>query len=464
VGYTNPRNLALWTSADTLEILNTYDAEGNLTFARRSAEQNGYLTSDMTTTYAYDRANRPAAVTNSGKDSTVYDPAGNVVRTITARGHTLIMTYDALDRLIRRQVPQVDYAQAGCLEQGLGSGCGYRFPLYANLNGTDLRIAARTDTFAYDNGGNMIRAWNTFSHVSRTYNLDGTVASDTLRLRKYGDSTDTQFITHVYGMTFGYDLDGRRTRLTHPTNIDPGSAVDQIYTYDATGALLSVRDVKNNYFRFSYDAQGRPDSLAYPGGWERYEYDGDGRLIERTDNAGGSELQHDYLGYDQRGMIATVAGISWTATNVYSGLGKLVMYDAQKNWNGERVAEEYRPDGLSGLTWRRNLGSSQDPEHHYINDIVQSRLRAIVGFWPTGAGAAGLFSGYHLQRLRLGGQRPLLALAAVLLESSGPLLAGGAGPPGERQLLCGRWEARRPAAVPGLDQLLRRRGEAAGRV
>ena len=388
VRYTNPRMLQDSALPDLLEVVNTYDAEGNLTFTRRYADQNAYLTSEMRTTYTYDRANRPVTVTNSGKDSTVYDPAGNVVRTITARGHIITMTYDSLNRLIRRQVPQVDYAQAGCTEHGLVSGCGFVFPFYPNLNGTDLRIAARTDTFTYDSGGNMARAWNNFARVSRTYNLDGTVATDTLRLRKYGDTTDTAFLTHVYVTTFGYDLEGRRSRLTHPTNIDPGSAVDQLYTYDATGALLSVRDVKSNYFRFYYDAQGRPDSLTSPGGWERYTYDADGRMIARTDNAGGSLLQRDSLTYDQRGMIATVAyvggSIGWTASNVYSGLGKLVLYDAQGSPSG-RIAEEYRPDGLSSVTWRRNLATAgYDPEHQYNYDLIQSRIMTIVGIWPTG--------------------------------------------------------------------------------
>jgi RHS repeat-associated protein len=385
VRYTNPRSMPDSTVPESLVVSNTYDAEGNLTNVWRYVDQDGSLTTSLATSSTYDRANRAVTVTNSGKDSTVYDPAGNAVRTITARGHTLTMQYDALDRLIRREVPQVDYPQATCGDMGFPSGCGFYAPLYPNFNVTALRIATRVDTFAYDVGGNLTRAWNDFARVSRTYNLDGTIATDTLRLRDY---SGTGFTTHVYGLSLGYDLNDRRTRLTHPTNIDPANAVDQLYAYTTTGALASVRSVKNNYYRFFYDAQDRLDSLKSPGGWERYEYDADGRRIERTDWAGSATLQHDVMSYDQRGAIATATSSGgvrgWNASNVYSGLGQLVLYDAQSITTFDRLAEEFRPDGLSSQKWRRvlNQQGSPDPEHEYRYDIT-GRLTRIVGVWPA---------------------------------------------------------------------------------
>src|SRR5439155_8108092 len=136
-------------------------------------------------------------------DSTVYDGAGNAVKVITRRAHTITVTYDVLNRLIQRVTPAVTYPPWNPYAKNEI----WYFPLYCadgsggltvgNYSGTcSLPIADETETFTYDTVCNIVTAANSAARMRRRYNRNGTIAGDTLIILPY-EGTDTTL--NVYG-------------------------------------------------------------------------------------------------------------------------------------------------------------------------------------------------------------------------------------------------------------------------
>jgi RHS repeat-associated protein len=341
-----------------------YDPDGRAHSITRTAQTGGTTTLAITTTWRYDAAGRkvaevapdstPSVLSDNPVDSTAYDAAGNVVAVATRRmdagGHalTIRMTYDALNRLKTRVVPDVQYtprtegiaAQSGMVTD---TARNRPYPQYPNDGAGGYRIAGDTTYFDYDAAtGLMVSARNPYAHVSRSYLSNGALAAETDSVRTWADlASGGSFATHVYAFGWQYDLNGRRTVLVHPTTLVPNLQAGQVvrdrtsYGYDpATGALSQVTDVMGNTFRFAYDAAGQPDSVFLPGGVnEIYDYDTDGRLVRHRVQNTGTSLPHHFpnpwlrdtgYGYDAQGRLLST-GNSFlstdTLTATYSGLG-----------------------------------------------------------------------------------------------------------------------------------------------
>ena len=375
--------------AESLFVANTYDAVGNpLTVIREGAPNpNNYL--PVVSRFSYDNANRMVTEEQFGRtDSTVYDQAGNVVRTVSSGGDTLLLRYDPLNRLTRRVVPGKDYAQSGCAEHGMSvftifCADSLIFPLYPN-NGTGLRIAADTARLAYDAAGNILTADNRYARIARTYNPNGTLATDSTRIRKYADSTSAAaFATHVYGLSFTYDLNGRRETFAHPNPLAPPGAGSQVYSYAPHGALGMVQSVLGDDYGFSYDAEGRLRELAYPGGTETRSYDNGGRLVRRSEQAA-FLLRSDSMTYDSRGRMLEIAQVGsptnfWAGTVQYSGLGHLV-FSLGTDAAGQALTEEFAVDPQGNRVFTASgLGSNEREVHRVSEYDALGRLVRVVG-------------------------------------------------------------------------------------
>ncbi len=149
----------------------------------------------------------------------------------------------------------------------------------------------------------------------------------------------------MYGLAYGYDLDGRRLWLKHPRQLAPqvgGVPKDSAaYAYHGTtGLLTTVRDVLGNSFQYVYDNESRLDSLSYPGnvGAKMASYDADGNLTRRleTDRSTAptavrfatTALREELLYPDARAKLDSVwnrAGYKDSTQLVYTGLGQLVV-------------------------------------------------------------------------------------------------------------------------------------------
>ncbi|MGH7719357.1 MAG: RHS repeat-associated core domain-containing protein [Gemmatimonadaceae bacterium] len=329
------------SASATALVQSFYDPEGNLDSLFRWPEPDPNAIGVIKTRSHYDRMSRKIVdVAADGRaDTLVYDPAGSVVEHRTRRGDRIVMAYDALDRLTQRIVPAVSYRDT---TSRLGST---RYPLYPNCNSTWLCISGDTVTITYDVVGNVLTADNRDARIRRTYNANGTLATDTLWIRTYAElNAGGNFTTHVYGLRFGYDLNGRRVWLKHPTSVAPraltGTAMydSTAYRYDLIiGQLAAVRDVLGNEFRYVYDVEGRPDTLYSPGDiFEKRAYDTDSRLVarvQRNNSTVGSLIAHESslmrqeaLELDIRGKVLRATnpvGMRDTVTSTYSGLGML---------------------------------------------------------------------------------------------------------------------------------------------
>ena len=169
------------------------------------------------------------------------------------------------------------------------------------------------------------------------YYNNGLIKAETLAVRTYNGA---DFSKHVYGAGYEYDLNGRRSALTYPTQLTttPGGTFNRVrYQYDpGTGALASVTDLQNSVFTFAYDRQTRVDSIVLPGRIiRRFGYDGASRLnndfvLNRDSTTHGhfttTRLRETALGLNSRGDIlvtANAAGKGDTLTARYYGLGYL---------------------------------------------------------------------------------------------------------------------------------------------
>lgn len=393
----------------TRVVLNHYNAEGALDSLSTWSSPN--VIDTFKTRWVYDRAGRVIKeIAHDGMaDSTVYDPAGNPVRVITRRGDTLTMEYDALNRLKKRRIPAVRYDS---VTQGMAAresarylwipGTTHWYPLYPNDPSGGYSIAADSALFDYDALGNITVANNGDAQVSRRYYPGGALKSDTLRIRTVNGS---DFNTHVYGIEYAYDLNGRRTDLIHPSNLRSGTPRDRTsYVYDAqTGLLKTVVDLLGNAFRYEYDAEGRLVSLTLPGGIrEGYAYDGDGRLTRHEVLNGSTspykwsepKLRDATLRYDGRDKLThtlNAAGTRDTLLASYDGLGHLIGSSFSSHGHEyltgvpvtSRVAEAFRYDALGNLLYSESGTTREYPadppsfflrNKYYIYDASSGRL------------------------------------------------------------------------------------------
>ena len=323
--------------AQRLILRNEYDTEGNPTLAERtiSPEYTPTALGPITTRWAYDRAGRKIRETapNGEKDSLVYDPAGNLTRWYTRRRdaagnpYMIQMAYDTLNRLRERFVPQVRYPLR---RQSIATLTG--LVDLSEVPYDSVSIAATTTRFWYNVMGQLDSASNSDATVRRRYFPNGLIRHDSLSIRWY-DTTSSN--THPYGLTYEYDLSGRRVALIHPNALAPrqgGTVFDRTsYTYDSiTGFPVKIVDPLGSRFAFQYNIRDELASITYPfhpnGGTEQYGYDGDGRRATHV-VAYGAAIRSTTYRYDARDkLLGWSNGVMMkdTVTSRYSGLGHLV--------------------------------------------------------------------------------------------------------------------------------------------
>jgi RHS repeat-associated protein len=381
--------------AETVTVRNTYDRDLLASVERWSSpDRNGI--GIVTTRWRYDAAGRKVAEIAPGsspgaemKDSTTYDAAGNVVATRSRRGYTITLQYDALGRMTRRVIPAVSYPATQWITGSPSHVETWSFPQFkpngsgalevANDGTAGLEIPADTQSFAYDVAGNLLTAVNNDARVRRSYNPNGTLRADTLKIRTY---TGTDTTTHVYGLQYAYDLDGRRVHLTHPANlaprIGPYAYADVAYTYnDSTGALRSVTDPFGNEFLYTYQADGQLARVER-GVTEEFRYDLDGRLRRRTEMRGGATIHSDSMVMDARGKVMQAYSLADSTRNDYSGLGMLTHSYSDRYTRNDDGEEVILLDPLG------NMAVSQQVNVDNRHDLYPSTFR--VSRYQAGTG------------------------------------------------------------------------------
>jgi RHS repeat-associated protein len=376
------------TSPETLTVATFYNRESVIDSVRRSMSPDTNHIGRATTGYRYDPAYRVISEIDplGAVDSYQYDPAGNRIKWTTRRHSLTVMsTYDLLNRLIQRITPQVSYVLEKSAEFP-----GETFPdtLYANSSG-GYTIRADTATFNYDPVGHITSAVNGDAQVRRTYYLDGSVATDTLAIRTY---TGNNFTTHVYGLGYTYDLDGRRTRLARPHSLTaPPPSDTTYYTYDPLiGKLATVTDFYRKSYTYTYDLASRPATLTSPGHvTDSWTYDGDSRLFTRLEKgtqlggpAADSIMHSDRYTYDWRDKEISVEGLVDSTEFLFTALGNLYKSYTMDSL-GFTDVESGGPDPLGNHGIRnyqsRRLGAMATDNYLYQYEAKSGRLMGASG-------------------------------------------------------------------------------------
>ena len=343
---------SFFTAAETLWVRKRFDPEGSLDSLSRWATPNPAGLSVHTTRYHHDGAGRVnAEVAPDGqRDSTAYDPTGNVVAQVTRGGDTLTFVYDVLNRLEKRITRAKPYPYMGT------APTVWHFPMYREdasgelntLNGGSggnfgLTIPRDTAVFTYDSVGNILTADNRDARITRTYFRGGPLQTETQRLRTYVGADFTQ---HIYTLQYAYDLNLRRVSLTHPSQLLPaGASAPAVSHFNPIGQLDTLRDVFGSAYAFEYDPDGQLTQMTGARA-EQFFYDADGRQIRRVD-----PLHTDTLRYDARGKVLRAGTMADSTHSRYAGLGAVAWSQTRRYEDlGTHPEEQYVTDAFGNAT------------------------------------------------------------------------------------------------------------------
>ncbi|MDR0787639.1 MAG: hypothetical protein LBG44_07210 [Gemmatimonadota bacterium] len=288
---------------------------------------------------------------------TSYDAAGNPISVSSGGSPAVLMTYDQLDRLVRKIVPSVSFPDSPWCYSLCDTVPGIvpkpaPATMHFPFKSAGLVIPADTANFTYDAvTGTMRSATNRYSRVGRSYYPNGALRGDTLTVK--GESTFRYYL----GIT--YDRNGRRTSLGQNGVYGP-----QGYQYDLqTGALTVIKDIFGKSYTYSWNVRNELTQLTLPNGIaENYTYDREGRLLTRSATGGQSGVAalvgaYSYI-YDQRGKVLQDSYNSKVTGYAYSGLGYLMSVGHPNEKEEFRVAPDgyvkanaYRPVNDSRHEW-----------------------------------------------------------------------------------------------------------------
>lgn len=304
---------------------------------------------------AFDPSTQATALASAGSVNTNdfeqygYDNAGNRTSLRKRDGNTIGYTYNGRNFLVTKDLP--------------GTTTGDVYYTY-DLRG--LRTSAR---FGSATGQGVIDAWDGFGRkISSTINLGGVTRA----------------------LTYQYDDDGNRTRITYPN----GSDYVQ-YDYDGNDRMSALRPNGGSTLTISYNWKGQRARIDRPNSVPTiYGYDDIGRL---------NSLSHDLFG----------TANDYAETLVYNPASQIISRQVGTDlyaWiGGANGSKGYAPDGLNrygsvaGVTYGYDLNGNltSDGTTTYTYD-VENRLTGASGaktatisydplgrIFQTGGGAAG---------------------------------------------------------------------------
>ena len=278
-----------------------------------------------------------------------------------------------------------------------------------------------------DEDGNAIAyAYDPFGNLLETEDSEGNKIANTFNVRGFRESIDdpdsgeTAFEYNALGelieqtdakgqeITFEYDLIGRLTERddidgtggvtawTYDTatdgeglihTVDGAEGDDHTYTYDSNSRLTTHRtaiDGTNYDVQYAYDADGRLDTLQYPGSSQyssgleiRYNYTAEGQLRD-VENTDGDELFWEIDGAGADGQL--------TGETFGNGVSTARAYDANTGWvtdiesgystGTDRQNEGYEWDDVGNLTKRHDDLQSLSEAFAYddLNRLTQSTV------------------------------------------------------------------------------------------
>jgi RHS repeat-associated protein len=364
-----------------------YDNDGRL---RTTVDPLGNLTggtpADYTTTFGYDADGNQTTQKNQlgATTTTSYDPAGHPLAVSTARGSVTTRTYDGAGRVLTVTDPAGNTTGYGYDKYGdpvrrtdaNGHDTTYTYnPRHQLLEVTDQ--LGRRRTYGYDAEGNrttQVTARGTGAGASAATTAAWTLTEsyDNRNLRTEITNTADPSV-HA---TFGYDDDGRLgtfTDTTGTTNL----------TWDAADQLKNLTGPDGTY-AYSYAPFGAVSQRTLPSdGAIDYTFNADGRVDSLTANT-----QTSTFGYDTNGNLSTVTyptGTGLVETRGYNRAGDITKVVNKK---GSTLLSQfdYTLDGDGNPTTVKTTRGTTVTSNAYTYDAAQ-RLKSYCPGAATCTGA-----------------------------------------------------------------------------
>ncbi|MET7538042.1 DUF6531 domain-containing protein [Streptomyces sp. NPDC005507] len=331
LGWT-PEGRPAWREApDGARETWTWDGEGNLTSHSNPLGQvtqytHGPFDLPITRTepdgtiytFAYDTELRLTQVTNPQGLTWdyAYDTVGNLASETDFNGRTLRYTHDATGQLASRT-------------NGAGESLAFHRDALGRIT-TSVTGSGISTTFTYSHAGDLIRAVNPDTELSREYDALGRLLSETVNDRT---------------TAYSFDLLGRRTSRTTPTGLTSQ------WSYDAAGRPLALASGADA-LTFTHDAAGRETerrlgaAFSLTQAWDASDRLTTQSLTRQYAQAPGEELLLEHRAYAYRvdsslteirelatgtrridlgttGRITSVTGHGWRETYAYDESGNL---------------------------------------------------------------------------------------------------------------------------------------------
>ncbi|WBY06806.1 hypothetical protein PIB19_14965 [Sphingomonas sp. 7/4-4] len=271
------------------------------------------------------------AVSATDFEGYAYDANGNRTSLRKRDGRALTYTYDALNRVTTKTIP---------------NACDPSFPCAAPIS-APLAEWVRDVYYAYDARGLQVSA-----------RYDGPAGSDAVLSTYDGFGRLESSTTSMYGtsrtLLYQYDEDGNRTRLTHPD----GTYFN--YTYDGLNRLKSIQENAGATIEWSsYGATGNRATETRGYVTTTYGYDGFSRLTSVSDDLAGTASDvTTTLTYNPAGQIVTRARSN--ATYAFNGI--------------TAVSRPHTVNGLNQYASVNGTAFTYDASGNLISDGVTSYL------------------------------------------------------------------------------------------
>ena len=395
----------------TLWVKNRYDEEGNLRSVSRWSDPDAAEIGRIINEFRYDAAGRRVAEvaprppgTPELKDSTVYDPAGNVLKTINRNGHGTSYAYDELNRLRRRTTDAVHVdpeligmARSSELSSNPvgtaapGAGLTESYP-HGRVSGYD--IAAVKDTFVYHpTDGTLTDANNASASVHFEYYANGQPRLIRTTVHPW---IAGQGAPHTYETEIVYDLNGRRTSLRYPVAISPSPNATVRYGYSAEGELEWVQDLSGAALttRYRYSPRGQLEARELTDGVtarlsQTLSYYADGNLRSDVVRIGPTTWRSQTFTYDPRGkrtgMEDKAAGRQGFDSNRYDGLGHL-RQSTNAVQTGFSQTSTYELDALANIVQRSGADASTGYANSTLTRTTSSNNGEEWNYYQQGTG------------------------------------------------------------------------------
>ena len=297
-----------------------------------------------------------------------YDAAGNDTLRVTPRGGRITSTYDALNRPLSVITSAMSYTSqviGTATQTAIDVTLRPAFPRVDLGQTNRLVVDGDTASFTYDVGsGQIATANNRAAQISRSYLANGALQSETQKIRTV---TGDDFAQHVYTTQYAYDVAGRRTTVTHPTQLAPGTKTET-WAYDPlTGRPTSVRDPMDSTVAFFFDPAGQLTRQMSPNNVSRqYTYTLDGEIATDLLAPGNGTVGPPSTPLDPLPRNAQYDGYIRYVNYTYDARGKMLM---MRNTMG----------------LRDSMSFSYTPLGHLRSSFYASRFYDYAGFQPSNA-------------------------------------------------------------------------------